>query len=146
MRELILTYTMNSVNRYLDLRAQYHSNPDSVNKAITDAVKIYAGQQAFDIRKALKSNKASQNSKMNAIHSIRNNPPHYYTDDILDYLESYVPAQDSVLQRATWEAIGWFDMSYRAPDIADVALKVSQDEKYPVTVRKEALKTYNRTK
>ena len=83
---------------------------------------------------------------MNAIHSMRNNPPHYYTDDILDYLESYVPAEDSVLQRATWEAIGWFDMSYRAPDIAEAALKVSQDEKYPVTVRKEALKTYNRTK
>ena len=77
---------------------------------------------------------------------MRNNPPHYYTDDILDYLESYVPVEDSVLQRATWEAIGWFDMSYRAPDIAEAALKVSQDEKYPVTVRKEALKTYNRTK
>ena len=137
---------MNSVNNYLNLRARYHSNPDSVNKAISDAVKIYAGQQAYDLTKALKSTKASQNSKMNAIHSIRNNPPHYLTDDILEYLDSYVPAEDSIIQRATWEAIGWFDLSYRAPDIAAVALKVSQDEKYPVTVRKEALKTYNRTK
>ncbi len=146
LRSFDSTAVMNSANHYLDLRAPFHSNPDSVNKAITDVIKLYAGQQAFDIRKALKSTKASQNSKMNAIHSMRNNPPHYYTDDILDYLESYVPAEDSVLQRATWEAIGWFDMSYRAPDIAEAALKVSQDEKYPVTVRKEALKTYNRTK
>lgn len=146
LRSFDSTAVMNSVNHFLEVRSQYHSNPDSINKAITDAVKIYAGQQAYDIRKALKSNKASQNSKMNAIHSIRNNPPHYYTDDILDYLGSYVPAEDSVLQRATWEAIGWFNMSYRAPDIAALALKVSQDEKYPVTVRNEALKTYNRTK
>ena len=50
------------------------------------------------------------------------------------------------VQKAAWEAIGWFDMSYRAPDIAAAALKVSQDDSYPVTVRKEALKTYNRTK
>ncbi len=146
LRSFDSTAVVNSVNNYLNLRIRYHSNPDSVNKAISDAVKIYAGQQAYDLTKALKSTKASQNSKMNAIHSIRNNPPHYLTDDILEYLDSYVPAEDSIIQRATWEAIGWFDLSYRAPDIAAVALKVSQDEKYPVTVRKEALKTYNRTK
>jgi hypothetical protein len=146
LRSFDSTAVVNSVNNYLNLRIRYHSNPDSVKKAISDAVKIYAGQQAYDLTKALKSTKASQNSKMNAIHSIRNNPPHYLTDDILAYLDSYVPAEDSIIQRATWEAIGWFDLSYRAPDIAAVALKVSQDEKYPVTVRKEALKTYNRTK
>lgn len=146
LRSFDSTAVFDAFNSYVDKILIYHSNPDSVRQALSTKLELFAGQQAFDIRKALKSTKASQNSKMNAIHSMRNNPPHYYTDDILDYLESYVPAQDSVLQRATWEAIGWFDMSYRAPDIAEAALKVSQDEKYPVTVRKEALKTYNRTK
>jgi hypothetical protein len=109
-------------------------------------MEYYAGHQAYETLKYLNSTKASQQGKLNAIHSIRLNPPHYYTTAILDYLGSYVPAQDSVIQTAAWEAIGWFDLSYRAPDIAAAALKASQDEHYPVTVRKEALKTYNRTK
>ena len=146
LRSFDSTAVFDAFNSYVDKVLIYHSNPDSVRLALNKLLEIYAGQQAYDIRKALKSTKASHNSKMNAIHSIRNNPPHYYTDEILDYLGSYVPAEDSVLQRATWEAIGWFNMSYRAPDIAALALKVSQDEKYPVTVRNEALKTYNRTK
>ena len=145
LRSFDSTAVYNAVNAYLT-KVNYHANPDSVIKAINANLEYYAGHQAFDITKALNSTKASQNSKMNAIHSMRNNPPHYYTDAILEYLGSYAPAEDSVIQRATWEAIGWFDMSYRAPDIAALALKVSQDGKYPVTVRKEALKTYNRTK
>ena len=124
----------------------YYTNHDSITHAMDSVLGYYAGHQAFDIRKALKSTRASAQSKLNAIHSIRNNPPHYYTDDILDYLTSKVPAQDSVIQKAAWEAIGWFDMSYRAPDIAEAALKVYQDKSYPVTVRNEALKTHNRTK
>ena len=136
----------NAIHFILPVQRNFYSNYDSIAHAMDSLLEYYAGHQAYETPKYLKSTKASQQGKLNAIHSIRNNPPHYYTDAILDYLRSYVPAEDSVLQKAAWEAIGWFDLSYRAPDIAELALKVSQDDHYPVTVRKEALKTYNRTK
>ena len=140
------TAIFNAAHKTLDVRTQFYANPDSVREALDKLLSLYAGHQAYETPKYLNSTKASQQGKLNAITSIRNNPPHYYTDDLLEYLQRKIPAQDSVIQRATWEAIGWFDMSYRAPDIAELALKVSQDESFPVTVRKEALKTYNRTK
>ena len=146
LRSFDSTQVFNAVHFVLPVQRNFYSNYDSIVNAMDSILAYYAGQQAYETPKYLNSTKASQQGKLNAIHSIRLNPPHYYTDDILKYLDQIVPAEDSVLQRATWEAIGWFDMSYRAPDIAALALKVSQDERYPVTVRNEALKTYNRTK
>ena len=146
LRSFDSTQVFNAVHFVLPVQRNFYSNYDSIVNAMDSILAYYAGHQAYETPKYLNSTKASQQGKLNAIHSIRNNPPHYYTDDILKYLDQIVPAEDSVLQRAAWEAIGWFDMSYRAPDIAELALKVSQDDHYPVTVRKEALKTYNRTK
>ena len=146
LRSFDSTQVYNAVHAILPEQRSYYSNYDSIAYAMDSILEYYAGHQAYETPKYLNSTKASQQGKLNAIHSMRNNPPHYYTDDILKYLDQTVPAEDSILQRATWEAIGWFDMSYRAPDIAAQALKVSKDERYPVTVRKEALKTYNRTK
>jgi hypothetical protein len=45
-----------------------------------------------------------------------------------------------------WEALGWYETSYQAPAIAELALKVSKDERFDSKVRDEALKTYNRVK
>lgn len=127
-------------------QAAYYTNPDSVMASKRAMVEHTAGIMFFDIRKALRSKTASQSSKKNAISGIRNNPPHFVTDNVLNYLKNPVAEEDSVLQVATWEAIGWFSMSYRADDIAECAKKVSEDERFPVTVRNEALKTYNRVK
>lgn len=135
-----------AVHFVLPVQRYFYANYDSIASAIDSTLEYYAGHQFYETPKYLTSTKASQQGKLNAIYSIRLSPPHYYTTAILDYLNSKVPAQDSVIQKAAWEAIGWFDMSYRASDIAAAALKVSQDDSYPVTVRKEALKTYNRTK
>jgi len=146
LRSFDSTRVFEAVHSILPAQRNFYANYDSIVSAMDSILEYYAGHQAYETPKYLNSTKASQQGKLNAIHSIRLNPPHYYTDDILKYLNQTVPAQDSVLQRATWEAIGWFDMSYRALDIATQALKVSQDDRYPVTVRKEALKTYNRTK
>ena len=126
-------------------RNTYHTNRDSVWNALSVKLSNYAGNPVFDIAK-LNSTTASYNSKMNAIHSMRNNPPHYNTDVVLEYLSKPVAPEDSAIQKAAWEAIGWFSQSYRAADIAAAALKVAHDESFPATVRNEALKTYNRTK
>lgn len=124
----------------------YYWDQDSVGNAYREEIENSAGHLYFDIRKALKSTTASHNSKMNAIRGIRNNPPHFVVDPVLEYLDNPVVAEDSVLQTATWEAIGWFTLSYQAEKIAAHAKAVSEDARFPVTVRNEALKTYNRLK
>jgi len=124
----------------------YYWNQDSIGNARREQIEHDAGQLFFDIRKALKSTTASHSSKMNAIRGIRNNPPHFVVDPVLEYLSNPVAPEDSVLQTATWEAIGWFNISYRVADIAAKAKEVSADDRFPASVRNEALKTYNRLK
>ena len=124
----------------------FYWNQDSVREAYSSQIEADAGRLYFDIRKALKSTTASHASKLNAIRGIRNYPPHFLVDDILAYLDKPVAEEDAVIQKATWEAIGWFNLSYRAADIAEHARKVSEDDRFPASVRAEALKTYNRVK
>lgn len=124
----------------------FYWNQDSMENVYREEISNYAGRLYFDIRRALKSTTASHNSKMNAIRGIRNNPPHFVVEPVLEYLDSPVAPEDSVLQTATWEALGWFNLSYKASIIAEHAKAVSTDLRFPVTVRNEALKTYNRLK
>ena len=56
------------------------------------------------------------------------------------------PEEDELILTVLWEAMGWYDLSYQAPNIAEMAFAVSADDRFPMRVRKEALKTYNRVK
>ncbi len=123
----------------------YYSNPDSVVAYWDEALEFYAGHEPFPIGEVLSRPDAKPRSKILAFNSSRNNVPHYEVDNCLKYLEQPILA-DSAAQVVAWEAMGWFNMSYRAADIAALALKVSQDDRFPAKVRNEALKTYNRTK
>ena len=77
-----------------------------------------------------------------AIRSQRNDLVHAYVPFFLDYVEK--KTTDPELQVMILEALGWHPRSYLAPLIAEHANAISQDEKYPEEVRKEALKTVNR--
>lgn len=136
------------MNTFLRVFPEYtfYWDMDSVREAYRTQTENNAGMMYFDIRKALKSTKASHSSKMNAIRGMRNTPPHFVVDQVLEYLDNPVVPEDSVLQTATWEALGWFNLSYQADKIAAHAKTVSEDTRFPVTVRNEALKTYNRTR
>ena len=39
---------------------------------------------------------------------------------------------------------GWFELSYKSPELLQELLKISQDNKYSEKVRNEALKSVNR--
>ena len=63
-------------------------------------------------------------------------------EQLLELLDN--PAEDDLILTVLWEAMGWYDLSYRADEIAAAALKASTDERFSERVRNEALKTYNR--
>jgi len=56
------------------------------------------------------------------------------------------PKEDDLILTVLWEAMGWYNLSCRADEIAAAALKASNDERFSIRVRNEALKTYNRLK
>lgn len=122
----------------------YHSNPDSILGLLHTSLAGYAGSLPFDIREYIAKPDAPQRGTLLAISILRNNPAHFILPELLPWLDD--SKADSTVQKAAWEALGWFWMSYRHQDIADQALKVSQDESFPASVRAEALKTYNRVK
>ena len=77
------------------------------------------------------------------LRTTRNYNYHTLVPKELEYLKN---PDDVTLQTIMWEALGWYETSYQAPAIAELALKVSKDERFDSKVRDEALKTYNRVK
>ena len=86
---------------------------------------------------------ADEYDRKMAIRTTRNYNYHILVPRELKYLEN----PDNVeLQTIMWEALGWYETSYQAPAIAELAKKVSEDDRFDAKVREEALKTYNRVK
>lgn len=77
------------------------------------------------------------------LRTTRNYNYHTLVPKELDYLKN---PDEVTLQTIMWEALGWYETSYQAPAIAELALKISADERFDAKVREEALKTYNRVK
>lgn len=127
-------------------RFPYYSKMDSTHNALWEIVQHNAGMMFWDVNRAVNSTVAKTSTKLNAVRSIRNYTPHFVVDGLLEYLSTPALESDTTVQKAVWEALGWFNMSYRAQDIAAKALTVSEDSRFPATVRNEALKTYNRVK
>lgn len=140
------SYDSASVYRAIDSTfalCTFYANPDSVLEHLHGTLKYSAGYMPFDVREALNSENASQRAKMLSVQTIRNNPPHYALSYILDYLAQPL-AEDSVVQKAAWESLGWFNLSYRGNEIREAAQKVFENDAFPASVRNEALKTYHR--
>lgn len=139
------TLVYNAVEKALS-QCKYYSNPDSIKAWLFDHLDFYAGSLPFDFRESMNDSTASVKKKKYGLTTLRNNPAHFIVPDILGWLETPAVNQDSTVQKVAWEALGWYWMSYRHQEIADAAQRISQDEAFPVTVRNEALKTYNRVK
>lgn len=138
------TLVCNALEKALAECSNY-TNPDSIKAWLYDHLEFYLSL-AFDIREYLSDSTSTVRRKNLGLSTLRNNPAHYVLPEVMNWLETPALDEDSVAQKTAWEALGWFWMSYRHEDIANLALKVSQDDKFPATVRNEALKTYNRVK
>lgn len=78
-----------------------------------------------------------------AIRFLRNNQVHFRVPDLIAFVQQ---CDDPDAQVVMLEAFGWWRLSYRAAEIREAVLAMSQDESLPEKVRNEALKTYNRLK
>ncbi len=90
---------------------------------------------------------ASDNPDMREVKSfvrqLRNNPLHPSADKLLAYLDK---CPDEALSVSLAEALGWFDYSYRAPEIARRLAEVAADPARPRRLRDEAAKSVARLK
>ena len=69
---------------------------------------------------------------------------HYLETDVISYIER--PTTPTYRKQKLTEALGWNTTSYYHNDIADFARRLSENPSEDESVRKEALKTYNRVK
>ena len=72
------------------------------------------------------------------VRQMRNNPLHPSVDELLAYIDT---CDNDELRVSLVEALGWFNYSYRAPQIAARLMDVSKDEKFSAKVRSEAAKS-----
>ena len=90
---------------------------------------------------------ASDNPDMREVKSfmrqLRNNPLHPSADRLLAYLDK---CPDEDLCVSLTEALGWFDYSYRAPEIAGYLTELAADTSRPQRLRDEAAKSVVRLK
>ena len=94
------------------------------------------------MRERLFDKEASQTIRKAGARALRNSPIHSLVPELLDLLSD--PDEDDLILTVLWEAMGWYDLSYRASEISAKALEVSADERFSARVRNEALKTFNR--
>lgn len=127
--------------RQYDESTNYMDSP-KVKRQIAHAIDVNSKRWIKDMEQIM-SPDAKPTSRENNIRAMRNYHVHHMVPRLLEYMQN---CGDEQTQIAMLEAFGWFRLSYRAPEIAAVAEAMSRDELYPASVRKEALKTYNRLK
>ena len=131
---------MDEFARQFDAPEVQTIHKDTIRALIARTIERYSDSKAKEIE-ALDTSTNVKEIKF-AIRSQRNDLVHAYVPFFLDYVEK--KTTDPELQVMILEALGWHPRSYMAPLIAEHANAISQDEKYPEEVRKEALKTVNR--
>ena len=120
-----------------------YNNPDSVAKVKKNSLINSTTSMTSDFENDVLTDKYSEKNRISDIRSLRNYPAHELVPVILEYLSE---PKEPAIQEAMWEALGWFELSYRAPDIAEKAKAVMNDERYEEDVRYQAQRAYNRLK
>ena len=120
-----------------------YNNPDSVAKVKKNSLINATTSMTSDFENDVLTDKYSEKNRISDIRSLRNYPAHELVPVILEYLSE---PKEPAIQEAMWEALGWFELSYRAPDIAEKAKAVMNDERYEEDVRYQAQRAYNRLK
>jgi len=122
-----------------------YTNPDSVCELIRSSLIHMTTTTRDDCRKYIFDKSLTDTRRISEIRIIRNTNMHLLVPEFLELLSDPDPSQAHV-QRVLWEALGWFNLSFQAPEIAAKALEISSDDSFAPEIRKEALKTYNRVK
>lgn len=121
----------------------FYLNGDSVMDARRKELLRSVRMMTDGFEEDVLQNGRSERSRISDIRSLRNYTAHHLVPALIDYLSE---PREVEVQKAMVEALGWFEMSYRAPEIAAMAEKLKDDTRFDESIRKEALRTYNRTR
>ncbi|MBR5935246.1 MAG: HEAT repeat domain-containing protein [Bacteroidaceae bacterium] len=136
------TMVLNEFDKYYPT-VDCYLNHDSIGGLIRNALHSFTTTIPTEVNTRLFDRTATQTQRKAGARALRNNPVHSMIPQLLELLDN--PDEDDLILTVLWEAMGWYDLSYRAEEIASAALKTSTDERFSERVRNEALKTYNRT-
>ena len=138
------TAVMTTLESYLKT-VKFYNNLDSIGGLISHALHKFVTGVAEETEHDIFDTSLSETARIQGVRTLRNTNIHAMVPRLLEYQSE--PDHDNVLlQTCLWEALGWFNLSVKAPMIAEKALQVSSDGRFNERVRNEALKTYNRVR
>lgn len=121
---------------------RYHYDEEqAMAKARKNIAEQYSDRRYASDLERLKAEKPDAKEIRQFVRSLRNNPLHPAIEEIVEYLYR---CPDNAQQVALVEALGWFNYSYRANELADMVQKVADDSRFGDNVRAEARKTVAR--
>ncbi|MBD5313284.1 MAG: HEAT repeat domain-containing protein [Bacteroides sp.] len=115
-----------------------YDEADMMNKAKESIADRFSSKKYEKEVEMLKSAKPDAREMKAFVRQMRNNPLHPSVDELLAYIDT---CDNDELRVSLVEALGWFNYSYRAPQIAARLKDVSKDEKFSAKVRSEAAKS-----
>ena len=135
------TLVLNEFDSYFKT-VDCYLDKDSIGGLIRKALHSFTTNEVKYVRERLFDMEASQTTRKAGARALRNSPVHSLVPELLEMLSN--PEEDDLILTVLWEAMGWFNQSYRADEIAAKAIETSTDKRFSERVRNEALKTYNR--
>lgn len=120
-----------------------YSNPEQVKARKSADLKRMTEWTVEDFYESCLNPETREKTRVSELRGLRNYPSHVVVEDLLEYLKD--PKEEKI-QQVMWEVLGWYEHSYKKQQIADAALKASTDERFAPSIRKEALRAYNRLK
>ncbi|MBR5706611.1 MAG: HEAT repeat domain-containing protein [Bacteroidaceae bacterium] len=137
------TMVLNEFDNYYPT-VECYINHDSIGGLIRKALHSFTTTIPNEVNSRLFDKNNTQTQRKAGARALRNSPVHSMIPQLLALLDN--PDEDDLILTVLWEAMGWYNLSYRADEISAAALKASTDERFSERVRNEALKTYNRLK
>jgi len=137
------TLVLNEFDRYFPT-VECYIDHDSIGGLIRKALHSFTTSITTQVNTRLFNPDNTQTQRKAGARLLRNNPVPGMVPQLLEMLDN--PMEDDLILTVLWEAMGWYNLSCRADEIAAAALKASNDERFSIRVRNEALKTYNRLK
>lgn len=115
-----------------------YDEKDMMEKAKKDIESRHSNKKYEDDIANLTSEKPDIRQARQFLRQLRNNPLHPSADTLLSYINK---CDNEELLVTLVEALGWFNYSYRAPEVADRMVQIASDNKFSEKVRKEAAKS-----
>ena len=137
------TMVLNEFDNYYPT-VECYIDHDSIGGLIRKALHSFTTTIPDEVNSRLFNPENTQTQRKAGARALRNSPVHSMIPQLLSLLDN--PQEDDLILTVLWEAMGWYNLSHRADEIAAAALKASTDDRFSERVRNEALKTYNRIK